>query len=473
MYNGMVYSDRLNSLSHISPSVRIRIAFSCLTQLIHSLRHNDHHVSLSILDELGYILFLINNVSLTERILNYITGIPELLSIVLNKHRVHKEYVIISKIEPTVETAFINEYHEHDEISYTQAIVDVQNIDDCYSVVYDVEHELGLRAFSFLDGRKEAIDLSILRKASRNIAKTRRKLGGQSLLCEYYQIPPVYTYPVDFDERYRLTLVTSLFNGKMFLPSFIENLTHSSVFRDVSLMIFDAGQWHEDFEILVPYLAKYKNIKYYRLRSDPGLYDIWNLGIHLSRTEYVGNANLDDRRHPLQLQSLLDSLENDKNLMLASTHVVPMTNFEADIYTYVMSAPHVYFSWMDGEYGMHDMFRIGNDGKIESQCIPHCMPLWRKTFHNECGYFNEKLYRSAADFELWLRGLSKGMRYSVVPIPASYYYINPNSYMRMDSTHMNIGQEMYDIYVSGSTLDKGIYQPDFEYLVGQIKFSVN
>jgi hypothetical protein len=71
---------------------------------------------------------------------------------------------------------------------------------------------------------------------------------------------------------------------------------------------------------------------------------------------------------------------------------------------------------------------------IESQCIPHCAPLWKKSIHEKCGLFNEAFYSSAADWGLWCTALAKGEQAYVVGEPYTYYYVNTKSYMRRDSS---------------------------------------
>ena len=55
---------------------------------------------------------------------------------------------------------------------------------------------------------------------------------------------------------------------------------------------------------------------------------------------------------------------------------------------------------------------------------PHCMPMWRKKIHEKVGYFDEK-YRSASDWEFWLRCESDQVKFKKINKALGLYYFNP------------------------------------------------
>ena len=55
---------------------------------------------------------------------------------------------------------------------------------------------------------------------------------------------------------------------------------------------------------------------------------------------------------------------------------------------------------------------------------PHCMPMWRKSLHERHGFFEEK-YRSASDWEFWLRCTLEGVEMKKINKPLGLYYFNP------------------------------------------------
>jgi hypothetical protein len=56
--------------------------------------------------------------------------------------------------------------------------------------------------------------------------------------------------------------------------------------------------------------------------------------------------------------------------------------------------------------------------------MPHAAPMWRKSYHEKYGYFDDK-YRSAGDWECWLRGASKGSKFKKIHEILGLYYFNP------------------------------------------------
>jgi hypothetical protein len=55
---------------------------------------------------------------------------------------------------------------------------------------------------------------------------------------------------------------------------------------------------------------------------------------------------------------------------------------------------------------------------------PHNNPMWRKSLHEKNGWFEEK-YKSAADWELWLRSAFNGSKFMKINEVLGAYYFNP------------------------------------------------
>ena len=56
--------------------------------------------------------------------------------------------------------------------------------------------------------------------------------------------------------------------------------------------------------------------------------------------------------------------------------------------------------------------------------LPHNNPMWKKDLHSKYGYFNQK-YRSAADWDMWLRCAFEGVVFKKHPEILGVYYFNP------------------------------------------------
>ena len=270
----------------------------------------------------------------------------------------------------------------------------------------------------------------------------------------------------------RVSLITSLCRGSRFLEHYIANLSSISNLSSIEVLIVDVNADHEDLKPLLPFLKRHKNIRYIKLKGDIGLYDVWNLGIYLARGQFVGNANLDDRRAPNQLESILRALESSASAKLASTWVIPFSDLSLTNEEIVSSAPHAYFAEFAGDYSSDDLF-VTRDGAISSQCIPHCMPIWDRSLHERYGYFDEKEFSSSADWAFWLRLKRTNVAFNVLPEPLTYYYVNPDSYMRNDQGFGEVTQKIVNIYFSETANEPQPYFPDWKKLLGEIAFAIN
>ena len=56
--------------------------------------------------------------------------------------------------------------------------------------------------------------------------------------------------------------------------------------------------------------------------------------------------------------------------------------------------------------------------------MPHAAPMWRKNYHDKYGLFDDN-YKSAGDWELWLRGASQGSKFKKINGSYGLYYFNP------------------------------------------------
>ncbi len=256
----------------------------------------------------------------------------------------------------------------------------------------------------------------------------------------------------------RVTLITSMFRCADWLKICLDNITSQSAFSECEVLLFDCERNHELFIACYPYLVQHENIRYFRLKSDPGLYGVWNIGIQISEGCYIGNMNTDDLRSPYQIETLVCELESNLNVGIASTAIVPYQKEDVDyISSLGLSFAHsttlwpkqdeAWFTYLQGCYTLNQLFKLDVSGKaIESQCIPHCAPLWKKSLHEALGFFNETFYSSAADWGFWCTVLSRGYQAFLSGQPYTYYFVNPSSYMRRDLAANEVTRKLCDAY---------------------------
>lgn len=228
----------------------------------------------------------------------------------------------------------------------------------------------------------------------------------------------------------KVSIITSVYNGDKYIEKFLEDITQQTVFHQCELILINPNSPGNEETVIHYYQNLYSNIIYKKLDYDPGLYEVWNLGIKMARGKYITNANLDDRRSPLHIEKHLEVLDSnpDISLVCAALKVTKKDNE-----TWVKNTAHAI--WFDQGFSeniqIKDLFRKEQTtGQIVSQCIPHCMPVWRKSLHEKYGYFNEIEYGTSADWEYWLRCLSQGEKFKLIKEPLGIYLENADSYMR-------------------------------------------
>ncbi len=202
-------------------------------------------------------------------------------------------------------------------------------------------------------------------------------------------------------------------SGDDFIKNFMENITSQTIFEShCELIMINANSPDSEEVVIKEYMQKYpNNIKYEKLDKDPGIYAVWNRAIEMSTGEYITNANLDDIRREDCIELQAKTLYNNTEVGLVfndnyQTRDPNMNFFSEEVNTRYISTNEVTF----------DSLLRGN--------APHNSPMWRKDIHDKYGKFDEQ-YRSAGDWDMWLRATKQGMKIKKIHIPLGLYYFNP------------------------------------------------
>ena len=211
--------------------------------------------------------------------------------------------------------------------------------------------------------------------------------------------------------EYSVSAIASLYKGRRFIERFLENITTQTIFNRCELIIVDADSPESEEEIIAEYQKMYPNIVYKRINYRIGVYEAWNIAVQLARGRYLTNTNVDDLRRN-------DSFELQAGALDANPTVDVV--YQDVFYT------------LDASLSFDQVARLGF--KTELPIItatnllafnsPHNAPMWRKAVHKELGLFDSS-YKSAGDWEFWLRCLWRGKKFLKVNIPHVVYYNNP------------------------------------------------
>lgn len=137
-----------------------------------------------------------------------------------------------------------------------------------------------------------------------------------------------------------------------------------------------------------------KDYDYWNLITTPDiptLYAAWNRLIEQAKTPYITNANCDDRLYPDALLKMVVALEDHADYAVVYSDV--------DVVSEVGGEPVGRYQWNEG----------GLDVLLQG-CFLGPMPVWRTALHKQHGLFDEQ-YKSAGDYEFWLRLAAAGEKF--------------------------------------------------------------
>ncbi len=219
-----------------------------------------------------------------------------------------------------------------------------------------------------------------------------------------------------------VSVICSLYRGMSYIRPYLENITSQIDFDSCELIIIDANSPEREEEVIREFQQQFPNIIYRRMDSRIGIYEAWNVGIKMSRGGYVTNANLDDNRAPDSLIVAAEYLDKhpDVDVVYGDYH-----------YSLV---PHAPWDVIEGLGYTTDSPRLTTYNLLDHN-HPHSAPVWRRTLHDECGWFDIDL-ASASDWEFWLRCAAANKRFKKLPQPISVYYFNPEG---MSSARTSVG----------------------------------
>lgn len=217
---------------------------------------------------------------------------------------------------------------------------------------------------------------------------------------------------VDTKDLPLVSLFASVYNADEFIEQYLEDITRQTIFKEkCELILVNPNSPGNEETVIKQYMEKFPNIKYFKLDSDPGVYDTWNFALKQCSGEFVSNANLDDRKAPWSVEKHAKSLfaNKDVDLVYADSFILHEANKrweDTDLKTQKYNFE---------QFSLESMLR-GNP--------PHNNPMWRKSLHEKYGWFDQK-YKSAGDWDFWLKCAFEGSKFLKINEVLGVYYHNP------------------------------------------------
>lgn len=220
----------------------------------------------------------------------------------------------------------------------------------------------------------------------------------------------------------RVSAIVSTYNSERFLRGRLDDLLHQTLYQrgELEIIVVNAGSTQGDDFIAREYLGCITYI--HSLRES--IYVSWNRGIAIAKGEYITNANADDRYTcDNALEIMAKTLDNYpvNELVYADAKVVDDRGEVSNKAPYFGA-----IKWPD--FDKHLLLQGYYGG-------PN--PMWRKSLHEQCGYFDES-YQLGGDFEFALRAVASGAIFKHIPQTLTAFYdngtnINNTQYAAMEA----------------------------------------
>ncbi len=236
------------------------------------------------------------------------------------------------------------------------------------------------------------------------------------------------------------SVIVSLFKAEKHLMSLLSNLRKQENFQDIEFIFVDVqgSEWVR--ERLLEFARENRWTQIIRHEHRSGIYEAWNSAIRKSRSSYVTNWNADDLRSENCLTEQMLTLETLKNVG------VVYTNF------YLSLHPDATWKQLEEINAASNLNHVTLRSMLISEATPHCAPMWRKSLHEQFGYFNES-YKIAGDREFWIRILDRGVRFHLDPRIMTGYYLNPEG---LSTAKGEAGKEAKRLALEAKELKRGL-----------------
>ena len=216
----------------------------------------------------------------------------------------------------------------------------------------------------------------------------------------------------NYNKEFLVSAIVSTYNSERFIRGCLEDLEAQTIADRLEIIVVNSGSQQNEEAIVKEFQKKYSNIKYIKTDQRETVYAAWNRGIKTSSGKYITNANTDDRHRADAYERMVEALEGRPDIALVYANVV-ITENENE--TFRKCTPAGSYRWLDWNRRY----------LLEKGCFIGPQPMWRRSLHDEYGYFDDTLVTSG-DYEFWLR-LSQTNNFHHIPDFLGLYLRSPNS----------------------------------------------
>ncbi|HUT30671.1 MAG TPA: glycosyltransferase [Sedimentisphaerales bacterium] len=233
---------------------------------------------------------------------------------------------------------------------------------------------------------------------------------------------------VGSQNKYLVSAIVSTYNAEDFLTGCLDDLERQTIADRLEIIVVNSGSQQDEETIVRRYQQKYHNIVYIKTEQREGIYSAWNRAVKVARGRFLTNANTDDRHRQDALEIMAKTLQANPEVALV---------YGDQIRT---DTPNDTFA---NHHGIEELRRPDyTRERLLLGCCVGSQPMWRKSLHDEFGYFDETL-DCAGDWDFWIR-ISSKYKFRRIPEFLGLYYYNQEGIEHGSRIH-----SLYERYVVG------------------------
>ncbi|MGD9226099.1 MAG: sulfotransferase [Desulfobacterales bacterium] len=214
--------------------------------------------------------------------------------------------------------------------------------------------------------------------------------------------------------KIKVSAIVSTYNSERFIRGCLQDLVDQTLFQkgEVEVIVIDSGSQQAEGAIVREFQHKFLNIRYIRTEQHETVYAAWNRGIKIASGTYITNANTDDRHRRDAFEQMVKVLEMKPDVALVYADVLK-TEIENETFERCTAVDA--YHWYDWDRNI----------LLKEGCFIGPQPMWRRSVHDDYGYFDASLI-SSGDYEFWLR-ISQSYDFFHIRMPLGLYLIRPDS----------------------------------------------
>jgi len=189
----------------------------------------------------------------------------------------------------------------------------------------------------------------------------------------------------------KISVVMPVYNEEKFLDESIQSILNQT-FKDFEFIIINDASIDNSLKIIKKY--KDKRIKLINNKKNQGFSNSTNFGLRVAKGKYIANLCADDISHSKRLEKQFNYLEKNLHIFLVGSSAIYIDENGEEIRRFRKYDDYEMLAW-----------------RLPKSCsIIHPSIM----FHNK-GFFYDKFFRGATDYNFYLNLLTKGKNLTNLP----------------------------------------------------------